>query len=92
MQTRIELVNAIHAEVNGVTKTDITKVLTALSHCIAAELEKPGDMVNLSDVGRFKLVVRPARTGRNPKTGEVIDLPAKNKVKFTPAKYLVDAL
>jgi DNA-binding protein HU-beta len=92
MKTKSELVNSIYSEFDGITKGDITKVLTALSHVVAAEMAKPGDIVILPDIGRFKLTPRAERKGRNPATGEEITIPAQNKVKFMPAKYLVDAI
>lgn len=44
-----------------------------------------GEEVTLPGIGKLKVAVRPARTGRNPKTGESIAIPAKRVVKFTPA-------
>lgn len=44
-----------------------------------------GQGVSLKGFGKFVLQEKPARTGRNPKTGESIDIPAKTVVKFVPA-------
>ena len=49
-----------------------------------------GDTVTLSGFGTFKVVQRQARTGRNPKTGDTIDIPAHRAVKFVPGKALRD--
>ena len=49
-----------------------------------------GDAVTLSGFGTFKVVERQARTGRNPKTGENIPIPAHRAVKFVPGKTLRD--
>jgi nucleoid DNA-binding protein len=54
---------------------------------------KSGDRkLNLSGFGIFKVADRPARTGRNPRTGEVIQIKASKKVKFVPAKALKEAV
>lgn len=49
-----------------------------------------GDDVNFVGWGKFEVVDKPARKGRNPKTGEEIDIPAKKVVKFKPGKKLSD--
>ena len=46
--------------------------------------------MTLSGFGTFKVVERQARTGRNPKTGENIPIPAHKAVKFVPGKTLRD--
>ena len=49
---------------------------------------KNGDRVTISDFGTFYVKFRKARKGRNPKTGEIIDIPPQKVVKFTPAPKL----
>lgn len=46
--------------------------------------------VRLPQVGTFALTHRAARTGRNPRTGKAIRIPARNAVKFTPSQSLSD--
>lgn len=54
---------------------------------------KTGDRkLNLSGFGIFKVADRPARTGRNPRTGETIQIKASKKAKFVPAKALKEAV
>lgn len=54
---------------------------------------KTGDRkLNLSGFGIFKVADRPARTGRNPRTGESIQIKASKKAKFVPAKALKEAV
>lgn len=48
--------------------------------------------MNWPDFGKFERVERAARKGRNPQTGETIDIPAKNAVTFTPAGYFKDRI
>lgn len=47
---------------------------------------KNGDVVSIRGFGTFKLVKREAKRGRNPRTGEAIEIPAREVVKFTPSK------
>jgi DNA-binding protein HU-beta len=49
---------------------------------------KSGERVTISEFGTFHVKFRKARKGRNPKTGEIIDIPPQKVVKFTPAPKL----
>ena len=51
-----------------------------------------GDKVNISGFGTFAVSDRKARTGRNPKTGEPIEIPASKSAKFKPGKSFKDEL
>lgn len=51
-----------------------------------------GQDVRLNGFGSFKVQERPARTGRNPATGQAQDFPAKSIPKFVPSKVMKDAL
>ncbi|MDP3954428.1 MAG: HU family DNA-binding protein [bacterium] len=53
---------------------------------------KSGDKVNLTGLGVFKVADRPARMGRNPRTGETIQIKASKKVKFLAGKALKEAV
>lgn len=53
---------------------------------------KGGETITLTGFGTFKTVERSARTGRNPQTGQSIQIPASRGVKFTPGKFLKDAV
>ncbi len=85
-----DMIDAIHAEC-GVKKTDILSVLKVQGDVAQAALAK-GDEVILHGLGKLKPVAKPARTGRNPSTGEEIEIPAKTAVKFVAAKALKDAV
>jgi nucleoid DNA-binding protein len=65
-------------------------VESLLEH-IAGALKK-GETVALTGFGAFKVVERRARTGRNPKTGAALTIPARRAVVFTPGKTLRDAV
>ena len=53
---------------------------------------KQGDRVNISGFGTFAVSMRDARTGRNPKTGESIEISASRSAKFKPGKQLKESL
>lgn len=91
-----QLVDAMIAKMSGthdriVSKTDVNKWLDSLESVVTAELKNGGE-VALVGLGKLKVAQKAARTGRNPKTGAAIDIPAKTVVKFTPAKALADAI
>ncbi|GAB2927690.1 HU family DNA-binding protein [Rheinheimera gaetbuli] len=91
-----QLVDAIIAKMKGthdriVSKTDVNAYLDCLESVATAELKSGGE-VALVGLGKLKVAQKAARTGRNPKTGAAIDIPAKTVVKFTPAKALADAI
>ena len=85
-----DLVNAI-AEKSGVTKTDADKAVDAVFDAIAAAL-KSGDDVRLVGFGSFSVSDRPAREGRNPRTGEKITVAAAKVPKFIAGKVLKDTV
>ncbi|MBR4160311.1 MAG: HU family DNA-binding protein [Bacteroidaceae bacterium] len=83
---KTDLINAI-AEASGLTKADATKALNATTAAIANAV-KNDDKVALVGFGTFSVSERPARTGKNPRTGEMIEIPAKKVVKFKPGADL----
>lgn len=70
---------------------DMEKALQAFCSVAAAELLAGGE-IPLPGLGKLKVKDTSARTGRNPKTGEVIEVPAGRKVVFTPGKEFKEAL
>ena len=88
--TKTELI-AITAEKTGMTKKDAEKAVTAALEAITAELAE-GNRVQLAGFGIFETKTRAARSGRNPKTNETIEIPASTNVAFKPAKALKDAI
>lgn len=56
------------------------------------EALKGGTDVNIPGVGKFKVVAKPARTARNPATGETVQVAAHKTVKFTLSKALKEAV
>ena len=90
MATKSDLVSALAKEAQ-LTQTQARTALTVLPGIIAAAL-KEGEEVRLSGLGTFKPVDRDARKGRNPFSGETIDIPAKRGVKFKAGKDLLTAV
>ena len=73
----------------GMSKKE-TKALVQFIFAVLTENLSRGDEVNIPGFGKFRVKETAARQGRNPKTGETIDIPAKKAVKFLPAKQLKD--
>ena len=86
-----ELIDAIAAKVPDVSKRAIGDVVAAFTESVADTLKK-GDSVTLVGFGAFKTGKRAARTGRNPRTGAEIKIPAANVPKFSPGQGLKDAV
>ena len=76
---RFETIATEAAKAEGIVEAVLEGITTALAK---------GEKVELRGFGTFKVKESKPRTGRNPKTGEEIQIPAKKVVKFTPAKEL----
>ena len=85
-----ELVDAIAAEA-GLTKDQANKALNAFTAGVQGALER-GDDVVLVGFGTFSVKERAARTGRNPKTGEPLQIAASKVPSFKAGKGLKDAV
>ena len=75
----------------GLSKADAAKAVDAVIDAITASL-RGGTEVRLVGFGTFLVSSRAASTGRNPRTGEAIDIPAAKLPKFKAGKALKDAL
>jgi DNA-binding protein HU-beta len=84
---KTELVAAM-AEKAGLTKVDAAKALNAYVDVVKDQLKKD-EKVTLIGFGTFSVVNRPARTGRNPRTGKSIKIAAKKSAKFKAGKGLI---
>jgi len=89
--TKAELVDKI-AEESGITKAVAAKVLDSIVEGITEELKQDDGKVTLVGFGTFSKVNRKARKGRNPQTGQEIQIKASSAVKFTPGKKLKQAI
>ena len=84
---KVELINAV-AEMAGMTKVDARKAIDAIVDVTKNELKKDGK-IDLVGYGTMSVVNRPAREGRNPRTGKTIKIAAKKLVKFKPAANIL---
>ena len=85
-----ELISKI-AEKASISKKDAAAALTALTATITEEL-KSGEKVAIPSLGTFEVRERAARTGKNPRTGEAVEIAAKKLPAFKAAKALKDAV
>ena len=82
---------AAMAETSGLSKKDCEAALAAFTGAVETAM-KSGDKVQMVGFGSFEVKKRPARVGRNPRTGEECLIPASRVVKFTPGKALKEAV
>jgi DNA-binding protein HU-beta len=82
-----DLADAV-AKAIGVDKAEAAKAVAAVLDTIRDSLKR-GEKIA---IGSFETVHREARPGRNPKTGEVVEIPAGIVIKFKPVKGLKDAV
>ncbi|GAV24008.1 HU family DNA-binding protein [Carboxydothermus pertinax] len=87
---KAELVSVI-AEKTEMTKKDAEKALNAVLAAIEEALKK-GEKVQLVGFGTFEVKERAARKGRNPQTGQEIEIPASKVPVFKPGKLLKEML
>ncbi len=85
--TKGQIIDAI-ADATGYTKKSVEDVYAALTDLVAKETKKAP--FTLPGLGKFSVATRKARTGRNIRTGETIQIPAKKTLKFTVSKLIKD--
>ncbi|HUN59854.1 MAG TPA: HU family DNA-binding protein [Candidatus Binataceae bacterium] len=88
--TKADLIEGL-ANKLGLNRIDAEKAVNFVLDDIITAL-KQGERVNISGFGTFSVSDRHARTGRNPKTGETIEISASRSAKFKPGKQLKDSL
>lgn len=88
--TKTELISAVSESVD-LKKKDVESVVNSVFSTIEAALAK-GDKVQIMGFGTFLVRKRPARIGRNPQTGEEINIPEATVPVFKPGKSLKDAV
>ena len=87
---KAQLIDSIASEA-GLTKADAKKALDAFIK-VTGDALKEGGRVALVGFGSFSVSERSARTGRNPQTGQEIQIPAKKVVKFKAGSELTDSV
>ena len=88
--TKAELIEALSNKL-PLNKADAERAINIVLDDVIAALRQ-GERVNISGFGTFSVSERQARTGRNPKTGESIEISASRSAKFKPGKQLKDSL
>lgn len=86
--TKTEMVTEL-AERTGLQKTQVSSLLDELATLAYVEAK---NSFTIPGIGKLVLVERKARLGRNPATGETIEIPAKTAVKFRIAKACKEAI
>ena len=79
------------ASVHELPRAEAKRIVETMLKAIA-ETAASGTEVSLAGFGKFKVQDRPPRQGRNPRTGETVEIAATRKLAFAPAKALKDAL
>ncbi|HKQ59808.1 MAG TPA: HU family DNA-binding protein [Candidatus Polarisedimenticolaceae bacterium] len=86
--TRTEVIDDLASRMQ-LERKDVKRFLDSLTTLVEDSV-KQGSEVPLKGLGKFRVQRRQARTGRNPITGQEIQIPAKTVVKFSVAKTLKD--
>lgn len=87
---KVEFVAAV-AENSGLDKKAADKAVKAVIEVVKAELAK-GEKIQIAGFGTFEVAERAERTGRNPRSGEEMVIPASKSPKFRAGKALKDAV
>ena len=87
---KVDLIEAVHGVIGG-TKVQAEQAVEKFIESIIGSLKK-GEEVSIAGLGIFSAKERKARTARNPRTGEAIQVPAMRVPKFRAAKGLKDAV
>jgi integration host factor subunit beta len=85
--TKSQLIDAIHGKSTGLTRLQVAEVVDAMIEAMTGALAH-GDKVEIRGFGSFTVRQREARKSRNPRTGEMVEVPAKRVPHFKPGKEL----
>ena len=83
MSNKAEIIEFVACELL-LPKADVERIVKAVLRCIIWDTR--GEGCTIRGFGRFQVTTRAARTGKNPKTGEPVEIPERKRVKFTPSK------
>lgn len=85
--TKTELLSEIQ-KISGEKKATVENVVETMLNVMKEELQANGQ-ITLKEFGTFQVKMAAAKTGRNPKTGEPVAIPARKVVKFKASKSLI---
>ncbi|NIQ37767.1 MAG: DNA-binding protein HU [Proteobacteria bacterium] len=88
--TKEQLIGAVAKEAK-ITKVAAARAIDSIANNVTKELKK-GGRISLTGFGTFSVAKRKARTGRNPRTGQTIKIPATRTAKFKPGSALKQAV
>lgn len=89
--TRSDLVDALEAQFEHLPHRDADMVVKTILEAMAKALAQ-GHRIEIRGFGSFSTNYRPARVGRNPRTGESVQIPEKRVIHFKPGKGLREAV
>ena len=84
--TKIEIVNMLNEHI-GIPKVECTRIVESFFDIIKSELDK-GNPVMVSGFGKWTVIAKRERKGRNPQTGEDLSIRARKVVTFKPSAVL----
>lgn len=90
MANKMDLVDKVHTTI-GCTKADAERAVEAIIGMVTDCLKR-GEEVSIAGLGIFEAKTRAGRTGRNPRTGQTIQIKAMKVPKFRASKTLKDAV
>ena len=85
--TKRDLIKAVHNQLDGVTLTEVEEVINTALDTVVFFLKCDED-VKLTGFGKFERHVQREVSRRNPRTGDMIDVPEKSVVRFYPSKVM----
>ena len=91
MMNKASLIEKVQEKSGDLTKTQAEGIVETIFDCIVSEVKR-GETVSIAGFGIFEAKKRAARMGRNPKTGESIQIKASTSPKFRAAKAFKDAV
>ena len=74
------------------TKNDALMIIESLVEVVGEQMKRDEGKLTIVGFGTFKSTMKQRKKGRNPRTGETIEIPARKVVKFVPGKKLKDLL
>lgn len=89
--TKRELLDQISEQLDDTTRKEVAEFLDAFVETVKQNVAA-GDDVLLTGFGRFSTARRPARAGRDPRTGEPLQIPASTRPVFRPGKAFKEAI
>lgn len=91
VMTKSELIEVISTQNQELTKKQVEFIVNGVFSSVKDALNK-GDKVEIRGFGSFKIREKNSKTGRNPKTGDKVDVPSKNVPYFKPGKEIKELL